>query len=201
MIDDSALFKIGYGLYVITSNDGTKDNGMICNSVMQVANSEVRIAVSINKANYTHDVVKKTGKMNLCVLAESATFSLFQLYGFKSGRNANKLAGVEIERSENGLAVLKNDCNAFISLSVQTYTDLGSHGLFICTITESKTLSSAPTMSYAFYHANVKPKPKPQVAKKGFVCSICGYVYEGDELPADFICPICKHPASVFTRL
>lgn len=198
-VDAAAFFKIGYGLYVVTSNDGTRDNGMICNTVVQVTNSPQRLAVTINKQNYTHETVKATGKMNVCVLSETAAFPLFQLYGFKSGRTADKLAGVEVTRSANGLAVLANDVNAFFSLEVESYVDLGTHGMFVCAVTEAKVLSAVPPMTYAFYHANVKPKPKS--VKKGWVCTVCGYVYEGEDLPPDFICPLCKHPASDFRRM
>ena len=201
-IDGKAFFKIGYGLYVVTTNDGRRDNGMICNTVVQVTGSPARLAVTISKSNYTHDTVRKTGKMNVCTIAETAKFPLFELYGFRSGRDADKLAGVETRRSENGLAVIVNDCNSFFSLEVESYVDLDSHGMFICRVVEAQTLSAAPTMTYAFYHANVKPKPAaPPPGKKGFVCTVCGYVYEGDELPADFVCPICKHPASDFRPL
>lgn len=197
-IDGKAFFKLAYGLYVITTNDGERDNGMICNTVVQVTADPPRLAVTINKANYTHDTIRKTGRMNVCALAESAKFPLFQLYGFQSGRTADKFAGVEVLRTANGLAVLAHDCNAYYALEVESYSDLGTHGLFVCKVTEAKTLSDAPTMTYAYYHAKVKPQPKP---KKGWVCKICGYVYEGDELPADYICPLCKHPASDFERI
>ena len=199
-VDNAAFFKIGYGLYVVTTNDGTKDNGMICNTVVQVTAAPARLAVAINKANYTHDTVKRTGVMNVCVLAESASFAIFQLYGFKSGRDSSKLAGVEVERSANGLPVLVNDCNACFSLEVESYVDLETHGMFICRVTEAKTLSRASSMTYAYYHANVKPKPAA-TKKRGFVCTVCGYVHEGDELPPDFVCPRCRHPASDFRRL
>ena len=199
-IDNTAFFKLAYGLYVITTNDGKKDNGMICNTVVQVTNNPPRLAVTINKSNYTHDVIKTTGKLNVCTIAETAAFPLFQLYGFKSGRDANKLAGVEVIRSSNGLALITNDINSYFSLEVEAYNDLGSHGMFICKVIEAKTLSKVPTMTYAYYHANVKPKPQA-TKKKGWVCAICGYVYEGDELPQDFVCPLCKHPASDFKRL
>ncbi len=199
-IDNAAFFKIGYGLYVVTTSDGVRDNGMICNTVAQVTATPARLSVAINKTCHTHDVALKTGKMNINVLDESAPFSLFQNYGFKSGRDADKFAGVDFRRSENGLPVLKAHCNAFFSLVVDSYIDLGTHGLFICSVTEAETLSQAPSMTYAYYHANVKPKPEAK-PRKGFVCKICGYVYEGDELPPDFICPLCKHPASDFERL
>lgn len=195
--DPKALFKIGYGLYVITVNDGKKDNGMICNTVMQVSLSPDRIAVSISKANYTHDVVKSIGVMNINCLTTETPFELFKQFGFKSGRDTDKFAGEKVFHSANGAPVLGKYINAFISLKVVQYVDMNSHGLFICEITDAAALNDNESMSYSYYHANVKPKP--QVKKqKGFICKICGYIYEGDELPADFICPICKHPASDF---
>ena len=193
----AALFKIGYGLYVLTTNDGEKDNGCILNSVMQVTNTPNKVAVAINKQNYTHDIVLKTNKLNINCIAESAPFSLFQNFGFRSGRDADKLEGVAFERSNNGLAVLKDNVNAFISLWVESTVDLDTHTLFICFVTQMDELSDERTMTYTYYQDNVKPKPQPQ-KKKGFVCKICGYVHEGDELPEDFICPLCKHPASDF---
>ena len=205
-VDPSAFFKIGYGLYVVTSNDGVRDNGMICNTVVQVTADPPRLAVTINKANYTHETVRKTGKMTVCTLSESAAFSVFQRYGFQSGRTADKFAGVETIRAANGLPALAADCNSYFALEVESYVDLGTHGMFVCKVVEAKTLSDKPTMTYAYYHANVKPKPAAAAgaAKKGkrrFVCKICGYIYEGDELPADFICPLCKHPASDFEEI
>ena len=196
--DLSAFFKIGYGLYVITTNDGKRDNGMICNTVVQVTIEPLRIAVTINKGNYTHDVVRETGRMNVNVLAESAPFAVFQNFGFRSGRDADKFEDVAFSRSENGLAVLVKDCNAVFSLTVEQYIDLGSHGMFICAVTEARTLSDAASMTYAYYHASVKPKPETKPKAKGWICPICGYIYEGEDLPPDFICPICKHPASEF---
>ncbi len=199
-IDKSALFNIGYGLYVITMNDGVKDNGMICNTVMQVTGDPVFIAVAINKSNYSHDVIRRTGKMNVNILDESAPFAVFKNFGFQSGRNADKFAGVSFSRSENGLPVLNDNCNAVLSLKVESYTELVTHGLFICSVTEAKKLSVLQTMTYSYYQSKVKQKPAP-AKKKGYVCKICGYVYEGDELPEDFVCPICKHPASDFEKL
>lgn len=197
-IDTTALFKLGYGLYVVTSNDGEKDNGLIVNTVMQVAVSPDRLAVAINKANYSHDVIKKTGIMNVNCLTEGAPFSLFKSLGFRSGRDCSKLSCYMASKSENGLAVLPDYVNAFISLKVEQYIDLGSHGMFICAITESKRFSDAPSMTYDFYHKHVKPAPPK---KKGYVCKICGYVYEGEPLPDDFICPLCKHGVSDFEKL
>ncbi len=200
-IENEALYKVGYGLYVISVKDGDRDCGMICNTVMQVTAEPARVAVAIHKGNYTHDVAKRTGVMNVNILSESAKFALFENFGFRSSRDADKFADVSFTRSANGLAVLSEDCNAYLALKVEQYVDLGTHGMFICAVEEAKALSSAPTMTYAYYHAYVKPKPKVEEQKKGFVCPICGYVYEGDELPPDFICPWCKHPASEFVKL
>ena len=195
--ENAALFKIGYGLYVLTTNDGEKDNGCIVNAVMQITNTPNKVAVAINKQNYTHDAVMKTNKLNVNCIAESAPFSLFQNFGFRSGRDADKLEGVAFERSNNGLAVLKDNINAYMSLWVESTVDLDTHTLFICFVTQMDEISEERTMTYTYYQDNVKPKPQPQ-KKKGYVCKICGYVHEGDELPADFICPLCKHPASDF---
>lgn len=198
--DLSALFNIGYGLYVITSNDGTKDNGLIVNSVSQVTNTPNRIAVTINKDNYSHHVIKQTGRMNLNCLSEDAPFSLFETFGFQSGRNVDKFADMVPLRSDNGLAFLPKHINSFISLEVEQYVDLDTHGMFICSITEARVISNGNTMTYNYYQDNVKPKPETQ-GKKGWVCKVCGWIYEGDELPADLICPLCKHGASDFEKL
>ena len=195
--DLSALFNIGYGLYVITSNDGKKDNGLIVNTVSQVTNTPNRLAVTINKDSYSHHVIKQTGIMNINCLSTDAPFSVFENFGFKSGRSANKFENRELLRSDNGLAFLPRYINSFMSLKVEQYIDLDTHGMFICSITESRVISSAETMTYTFYQSNVKPKPETE-GKKGFVCKICGYIYEGDALPDDFICPLCKHGASDF---
>ena len=193
-IDNSALFNIGYGLYVVTSNDSKKDNGLILNSIMQVTNTPNRIAVTINKQTYSHDIIKKTGIMNINCLSEEAPFSVFENFGFKSGRDTDKFEGTEILRSENGLAILPKYINSFISLKTEQYIDLNTHGMFICSLTESRVLSEKETMTYTYYQKNVKPKPEVK-SKKGFVCKICGYVYEGDTLPPDFVCPLCLHSA------
>ncbi|MBQ3831230.1 MAG: flavin reductase [Spirochaetales bacterium] len=197
--DMSALFKIGYGLYVITSNDGRRDNGMIVNTVSQVTNSPNRIAVCINKQNYTHHVVQQSGVMNLNCLSTEAPFSVFERFGFQSGRSVDKFEGSDFEdlRSDNGLRFLSKYINAMMSLKVERYVDLDTHGMFICTVTEARVLSDKETMTYSYYQSNVKPKPKTE-GKKGWVCKICGYVHEGEELPEDFICPLCKHGAADF---
>ncbi len=191
-IDVSALFNIGYGLYVVTTNDGVRDNGLIVNTVTQVTNTPNRIAVTVNKANYSHDVILKTGKMNVCCLTTEAPFRVFEAFGFKSGRDTDKFEGCTPKRSENGLVYLPKFINSYISLEVEKYVDLDTHGMFICAITEAEVISDVETMTYSYYHKNVKPKPEKKKAK-GYVCKICGYVYEGDPLPDDFICPICKH--------
>ncbi|MBQ7282709.1 MAG: flavin reductase [Spirochaetales bacterium] len=197
--DMSALFKIGYGLYVITSNDGRRDNGMIVNTVSQVTNAPNRIAVCINKQNYTHHVVQQSGVMNLNCLSTEAPFSVFERFGFQSGRSVDKFEGSDFEdlRSDNGLRFLSKYINAMMSLKVERYVDLDTHGMFICTVTEARVLSDKETMTYSYYQSNVKPKPKTE-GKKGWVCKICGYVHEGEELPEDFICPLCKHGAADF---
>ncbi len=198
--DLTALFNIGYGLYVITSNDGKKDNGLIVNTVTQVTNTPNRIAVCINKDNYSHHVIKQTGKMNINCLSQDAPFSIFQNFGFQSGRSADKFAGQEILRSDNGLAFLPMYINSFMSLKVEQYVDLDTHGMFICSVTESRVISHVETMTYTYYQNNVKPKPETE-GKKGWVCKVCGYVYEGDELPDDFVCPLCKLGPAYFERI
>lgn len=195
--DMTALFKIGYGLYVVTSNDGRKDNGLIVNAVSQVTDSPNRVAVTINKANYSHHVIKQTGKMNLNCLSVEAPFKVFENFGFHSGRSVDKFENWESYRSDNGLVFLPHYINAFMSLEVEQYIDLDSHGMFICRVTEARVINDKETMTYTYYLENVKPKPETE-GKKGFVCKICGYVYEGDELPEDFICPLCKHGAADF---
>ena len=190
--DLAALQNIGYGLYVVTSNDGSKDNGLIVNTVSQVTDSPNRIAVTINKQNYSHHVIKQTGILNVNCLDTTAPFEVFQNFGFQSGRNTDKFAGIEELRSDNGLRFLPRHINAFMSLKVENYVDLGTHGMFICSITEARVISPKESMTYAYYHANVKPQPETE-GKKGFVCKVCGWVYEGEELPEDIICPLCKH--------
>lgn len=198
--DPRAMFNIGYGLYVVTTNDGKKDNGLIVNTVSQVTSEPNRISVVVNKANYSFETIKVTKKLNVNIIDQSASFDLFKKFGFVSGRNVNKFEGEEVLRSANGLVVLSQNVNAFISLEVESFVDLGTHGMFVCNVKESKILSSVPTMTYSYYQSNVKPKPENKV-KKGFVCKVCGYVYEGDELPEDFICPLCKHGASDFEKI
>ena len=193
----NALFNIGYGLYVVTSNDGKKDNGLIVNTVTQVTNTPNRIAVTINKANYSHHVIRQTGVMNVNCLSQDAPFSVFERFGFQSGRNADKFAGEEPLRSANGVAYLSKYTNAMLSLKVEQYLDFDTHGMFVCSVEEARVISDVPTMTYTYYQQNVKPKPETE-GRKGYVCKVCGYVYEGDTLPDDFICPLCKHGAADF---
>ena len=195
--DMSALFRIGYGLYVVTSNDGKHDNGLIVNTVTQVSDNPTRIAVNINKANYSYHVIKRTGIMNVNCLSTEAPFKVFETFGFQSGRNVNKFEGCTPARADNGLVILPHYINAAFSLKVEDYVDLGSHGMFICSVTEARVINDKPTMTYDYYHKNVKPKPETE-GKKGYVCKICGYVYEGETLPDDFICPLCKHGVADF---
>ncbi|MBR2295877.1 MAG: flavin reductase [Clostridia bacterium] len=198
--DLSALFNIGYGLYVVTSNDGKKDNGLIVNTVTQVTNMPNRIAVTINKENYSHHVIKQTGVMNVNFLTTDAPFSVFEKFGFTSGRNTDKFEGCEPLRSDNGLIFLPRYINSFMSLKVEQYIDLDTHGMFICSVTESRVISNQPSMTYTYYLENVKPKPQTE-GKKGYVCKICGWIYEGDELPEDIVCPLCKHGYADFEEI
>ena len=193
----NALFNIGYGLYVVTSNDGQKDNGLIVNTVTQVTNTPNRVAVTINKENYSHHIIKQTGIMNVNCLDVSAPFSVFQNYGFQSGRTADKFAGVEELRSDNGLRFLPMYINSFMSLKVEQYMDLDTHGMFICSVTEARVMSDRETMTYTYYQNQVKPKPETE-GKSGYVCKVCGWVYEGESLPEDIVCPLCKHGAADF---
>lgn len=199
-VDPTALFRIGYGLYVVTSNDGKKDNGLIVNTVIQLTDQPNRVAVNINKENYSHHVIKQNGVMNVNCLSVEAPFQVFENFGFQSGRQADKFAGWETPRSENGLVILPKYINAFMSLKVEQYVDLGTHGMFICSVTEARVINKKDTMTYTYYQENVKPKPQTE-GKKGFVCTVCGYIYEGDVLPDDFICPLCKHGVADFVPI
>lgn len=195
--DLTALFNIGYGLYVVTSNDGKKDNGLIVNTVTQVTNTPNRIAVTINKENYSHHIIKQTGIMNVNCLSTDAPFKVFEAFGFVSGRNVDKFKDCEPLRSDNGLVFLPRYINSFMSLKVEQYIDLDTHGMFICSITEARVINNNETMTYSYYYDNVKPKPETD-GKKGFVCKVCGWIYEGETLPEDIVCPLCKHGAADF---
>ena len=199
-IDPTALFNIGYGLYVVTSNDGSKDNGLIVNTVTQVTNTPNRVAITINKLNYSCDVIAKTGKLNISTLSQEAPFAIFERFGFHSGRDTDKFQGFDhTQRSANGLLFLDKYANAYISCKVTEQVDLDTHIMFICDVTQCVNLNKVETISYTYYLQNVKPKPEAD--KKGFVCKICGWVYEGEELPEDIVCPLCKHGAADFEPL
>jgi flavin reductase (DIM6/NTAB) family NADH-FMN oxidoreductase RutF len=198
--DMKALFNIGYGLYVVTSRDEGRDNGLIVNTVTQVTDTPNRVAVTINKQNYSHHIIRKTGILNVNCLDVSAPFALFENYGFRSGRSADKFEGVQELRSDNGLRFLPRHINSFLSLQVEQYVDLGTHGMFICAVTEARVCSSRETMTYAYYQSQVKPKPQTE-GKTGHVCKVCGWIYEGEELPDDIVCPLCKHGAADFEKI
>ncbi len=197
--DSKSLYQLGYGLYVLTVRDGDRDNGCIVNTVMQVTSTPPVVAVVVNKQNYTCGLIRKTGALNINSLTESTPFEVFRHFGYQSGRDADKFADCSPERSGNGLVILPEYARGFISLAVERELDLGTHIQFLCTPTEGKLLSGAETLSYSYYQKNIKPRPQPK--KKGFVCRICGYVYEGSTLPEDYICPLCKHGAADFDPL
>lgn len=199
-IDNSALYRIGYGLYVVTTRDGDRDNGCIVNTVMQLTSNPVCIAVAVNKQNYTCELIEKTGILNVNCLGEDTPFEVFRNFGYQSGRDADKLAGYRTERSENGLIILPEYASACLSLAVERTLDLGTHIQFLCSLTEARILSEKDTITYSYYQRIVKPQPKEE-KKKGYSCKICGYVYEGDPLPDDFVCPLCKHGAADFEPL
>lgn len=200
-VEPNAMFKLSYGLFVLSANDG-KDNGCIINTVTQITDTPKRISIAVNKANHTHDQIMKTGVFNVSVLSNDATFALFERFGFQSGRDADKFAGLEgVERSENGLTYLTEATNAFISGKVVQTLDYDTHTVFIADVTEAKVLSNVPSLTYAYYFDHVKPKPAALNEQKGWVCKICGYVYEGEELPADYVCPLCKHGPEDFEKL
>lgn len=201
MKNQAAMFQLSYGLFVLSAKDGQKDNGCIVNTVQQVTTSPNRILVAVNKGNYTHDMIMKTGEFNASILSEDADFEIFKHFGFQSGRDVNKMEGLEnFDRAENGIIYLTKGANAYISAKVVQTTDLGSHTLFLADVTDGDVLNNVPSVTYAYYHKNIKPQPQ-ETKKTGWRCKICGYIYEGEELPADFICPICKHGAEDFEKI
>ena len=201
-MEPNALFKLSYGLFVLTAKDGKKDNGCIINTVTQITNTPNRISIAVNKQNLTHDMILKTGMFNVSVLTTEVSFDIFKYYGFQSGRDVDKFAGEGIPRSQNGLTYLMGCTNAYISGKVIETYDYGTHTLFVADVTEAKVLSNVPSVTYAFYFDHIKPKPPVAAAKqKGWICKICGYVYEGEDIPADFICPLCKHGVADFEKI
>ncbi len=195
------MFNLSYGLFILTAKDGEKDNGCIVNTVGQVTSQPNRISLTVNKANYTHDMILKTKEFNVSVLAENSKFETYRHWGFQSGRNTDKLESISFKRSANGLVYIADETNAFLSAKVVSTLDLGTHTLFIADVTDGEVLSQVPSATYSFYQNNIKPKPASTEKRKGFICTVCGYIYEGETLPDDFICPVCKHPASDFRPL
>lgn len=200
-MNNKAMYKLTYGLFVLTAKDGDKDNGCIINTAMQVTTNPNRIIITVNKENLTHDMVKKTGIFNISILPEGTGFDVFQNFGYQSGRDVDKMEAVTIARSENGLVYLPDTANAYISAKVVTTMDLGTHTMFVADVTDMEVLKEEPSVTYDFYQSNIKLKPEKTEKKKGYICKICGYIYEGDPLPEDFICPICKHGAADFEKL
>lgn len=201
-MDTNALFKIGYGLYVLTANENGKDNGCIINTVMQVTSDPLQIAIAVNKNNYTNEMVSRTRKFNVSVLAEGAKFDIFKHFGFQSGRDVNKFETFsDVKRSNNGVLYVTQNTNSYMSAYVQKEIDLGTHTLFIGQLVDAQCFTDFPTVTYDFYQKNIKPKPEAAPQKKGWRCKICGYIYEGEELPPDYICPLCKHGAADFERI
>ena len=199
-IQNEAMFKLSYGLFVLTAKDSDKDNGCIINTAMQITDKPLQIAVCVNKSNFTHDMIIKSREFNLSVLSEKADFEIFKRFGFSSGRDTDKISEYSnVKRSENGVLYVTEAVNAFMSAKVTSVVDCGTHSMFIAEITEAQILNDDKSVTYEYYFENIKPKPEKK--KKGFVCKICGYVYEGENLPEDFICPLCKHPASDFEEL
>jgi len=197
-MDREAMFRIGYGLYVLTAREGKKDNGCIINTLTQVTSEPNRVAITVNKSNLTHDLIMRTDAFNVSMLTESTPFYVFKHFGFQSGRDCNKFADCEQEnRSPNGILYVPKFTNAYLSASVWSSRDLGTHTMFIADVTDARVLSNEPSLTYAYYQEHIKPKPQNSV-KKGYRCKVCGYVYEGEPLPEDFICPLCKHPAADF---
>ena len=206
MKDSKAMYALSYGLFVLTARRGEKDNGCIINTAMQVTTEPNRIIITVNKTNYTHDMVLETGVFTLSVLSQKAEFSTFQRFGFQSGRDVDKFAGFaeHAVRGDNGVYYVTAGTSAWLSCKVVSTLDLGTHTLFLADVEDGDVLSQAPSATYSYYQAHIKPRPAAapaQGSKRRWVCKVCGYVYEGEELPADFICPICKHPASDFELL
>ena len=203
-MNKKAMYQLTYGLFVLTAQLNGKDSGCIINTAGQVTSVPNRISITVNKDNFTHDLVKESGKFNISILSEKASFDTFQHFGFQSGRTVDKFAGYgACRRSENGLYYITEGTNAYISATVEQAIDLGSHTMFIAAVDDMELLTSDPSASYAYYQANIKPKPEEKAAsgKTVWRCTVCGYIYEGEELPADFVCPLCKHPASDFEKV
>ena len=202
-MDQTTMYKLTYGLFVLTSAADGKDSGCIINTAGQVTSEPNRISIAVNNSNFTADLVKKSGKFNLSILSEEAVFDTFRHFGFQSGRTADKFAGFpDCRRSANGLYYVTAGTNGWISATVEQSLDLGSHTLFIASVEDMEVLSGVPSATYTYYQSSIKPKPAQPASpgKTVWRCKVCGYIYEGEELPADYICPLCKHPASDFEK-
>ncbi len=199
-MDNKAMYRLSYGLFILTAKEGEKDNGCIVNTVIQVTTEPNCIAVAVNKKNYTHDMIMNTGMFNVSVLTEKSKFETFKHWGFQSGANVDKAEAIEFSRAANGVIYITEETNAMLSANVRSSIDLGTHTLFLADVSDAAVLSDDPSVTYAYYQSNIKQAPK-DAPKKGFICTVCGYIYEGDTLPDDFICPWCKHPASDFRPL
>ncbi len=197
-MDSKVMHNLSYGLFILTARDGEKDNGCIVNTVTQVTTEPNRIIVAVNKQNLTHDMVLKTGEFNVSILTEKSKFSTYKHWGFQSGRDVDKLENIQFARANNGIACIFDQTNGFISAKVVSATDLGTHTLFLADVTDGGVFNQDPSTTYTYYQKNIKESPVAAQKKNGFICTVCGYIYEGDTLPADFICPWCKHPASDF---
>lgn len=201
-MDKKAVYNFTYGLFVLTVRLNEKHNGCIINTGIQVTTDPNRISITVNKANLTHNMLAYTGEFNISILSEKATFPIFERFGFQSGMNVDKFAGYAYcAEAANGIKYITEGTNAYISAKVVQSIDLGTHTMFIADVTDMKVLDKAPSASYSYYHSNIKPKPKAASDKTAWRCTVCNYVYEGEEIPEDFICPLCKHPASDFEKV
>lgn len=200
-LDQNAMYKLTYGLFILTAKENGRDNGCIVNTVTQVTAEPNRIMVAVNKGNLTHDMIVNTEAFNVSILSEKSKFETYKHWGFQSGRDVDKMESISYGRSENGIVFIADQTNAMISAKVVSMTDLGTHTLFLADVTDARSFNEDTSVTYAYYQKNIKQAPASVDKKKGFICTVCGYVYEGDTLPEDYICPICKHPASDFKPL
>lgn len=200
-MDKKAMYHIPYGLFILTAREGEKDNGCIINTVMQVTAEPNQIVIAVDKKNYTHDMIQRSKAFNISVLTTESKFNTYRHWGFQSGARTDKLESVDFQRAENGIVYIAEECNAYFSARVVSATDVGTHTMFLAEVTEAEILSEKESVTYGYYQKNIKEVPKGKEKKKGYICVVCGYIYEGDSLPEDFICPWCKHPASDFRPL
>ena len=200
-MDKNVMHNIGYGLYVLTAKENDKQNGCIINTLIQLTSTPNRDSIAVNKQNYTHDMILRTGKFNVSLLTENTPFDVFKNFGFQSGRDCDKFADFKnYKEAANGINYITDYTNSYLSATVESTIDLGTHTLFIALVDDGEVLSKEPSLTYAYYHKNIKPRPE-KTSKKGWRCKICGYIYEGETLPSDFVCPICKHGAEDFEKI